>query len=352
MKDKIEKTLLAVGDKFDFDAFRKFYKERRLFRQSRLRFKQVNYNDLLKNKIPRIITKEITVLLFFPFEYWNKKIETKRYRGVYGNKTFYVKFRRFWKNVDFALKCAYPDKRLYFINHPDKVGNCRDKVLIKKAICKAGLPVPRAYNTRSYRKICEYLNRGENLFIKVRFGSMGKGITCLSKENWHTNFDYRNNKIISRKSDHGWRFRDITGNSDFLKKLLGEDIIVEQAVQSLRIRGRIFDLRLYVFFDDVFFIYPRTNDHDNLITNISQGARGESSRFLRYLSKDLTAKAVRYARRATRAMGLNFAGVDILVDSNAKDIYVLEANAFPGFPRNNIFNLSKRMIKSLSRKAG
>lgn len=350
MKHKTKSTVLAVGDKSDFDAFQKFYRERKLFRQNKLNFRYVNYSNLLKNKNPGITTREVIVLLFFPFEYWNKKIETKRYHGIYGNKMFYIKFKRFWEKVELSLKRAYPDKQLFFLNHPKRVGDCRDKVLIKKIISKAGIPTPRLYNTKSCRKICEHINKGKNLFIKVRFGSMGKGLTFLNKDNWYTNFDYHNNRIISRKSDYGWRFREVSGNLNFLKKLLKTDVIVEEAVEGFLIRDRIFDLRLYVFFNDILFIYPRTNNRNNIITNISQGARGESSRFLRHLSKKLITKTVQYAQRAAQVMGLNFAGVDVLVGSNGKDIYVLEVNAFPGFPRNNIFNLSKHMINFLSQE--
>jgi hypothetical protein len=45
---------------------------------------------------------------------------------------------------------------------------------------------------------------------------MGKGITYLSPLNWQTNFIFKDNRIISRRSDYGWRFRDITGNNAFL----------------------------------------------------------------------------------------------------------------------------------------
>lgn len=341
---------MAVGDESDFDAFGKFYRERRLFRESNFHFKYVNYNRLLKNETPKIASSTIVVFLFFPFEYWNKKIETKRYRGVYGSRTFQIKFKDFWKKVDFSLKRIYPDKNIYFINRPDRAGECRDKTLIKKAFSRMGLLMPKLYNIKSSREICRHLNNGKKLFVKVRFGSMGKGITYLSRDNWQTNFEYRNNRIISRKSDYGWKFRGITGNLSFLKKLLREDVIVEEGVDGLLVKDRIFDLRLYVFLGEVLFIYPRTNNRNNIITNISQDARGESSRFLRYLSKGLVNSAKQSAVKAARAMELNFAGVDILVGNNAKDIYVLEVNAFPGFPRNSIFNLSKHLIRSLSGK--
>ena len=68
------KTLLAVGDKKDFDTFKKFYRNRRFFYKSKIGFKSIDYDSLLEDKLPKINTKEVIIFLCFPFNYWDKYI--------------------------------------------------------------------------------------------------------------------------------------------------------------------------------------------------------------------------------------------------------------------------------------
>ena len=81
------KTLLAIGDWKDFDTFKKIYKQRKFFHNSNIIFKARSYKCLLEDKLPKIETKEVIIFLCFPFEYWDKYIEPKDYKGVYGNKS-------------------------------------------------------------------------------------------------------------------------------------------------------------------------------------------------------------------------------------------------------------------------
>jgi glutathione synthase/RimK-type ligase-like ATP-grasp enzyme len=46
-------------------------------------------------------------------------------------------------------------------------------------------------------------------------------------------------------------------------------------------------------------------------------------------------------------MGLNFAGVDILLDPDKQEPVVIELNAFPGFPKVRTFNLAKYLIREI-----
>jgi len=79
------KTLLAIGDKRDRDSFMKFFNQRRLFKKHNFVFKTANYNSAIKGKFPKIKTKHLIVFLFFPFNYWERNIETKKSEDVYGN---------------------------------------------------------------------------------------------------------------------------------------------------------------------------------------------------------------------------------------------------------------------------
>ena len=345
-KDKI--TILTIGDELDYDSFSKFHREKNFCQRSGFDYVSINYNQLLKDKISSIKTNKIIIFLFFPFVYWNKYIEHKSYRGIYGNSTFFRKFIQFWNRVDRIIKISLSDKDIVFINDPLLSASYRDKLITIERLSRAHIAQPKLYKISSIEEMQERLIQGRSFFIKPRYGSMGKGITYLSWSNWQTNFIFKNNKIISKRSDHGWKFRDITVNNAFLKQLLkkDKDILIEQALDHLIIMKQKVDLRIYTFFNKVIFIYPRKNAPDKITTNISQGGRGDPN-ILGMIPKHLLVKAKKMAEQISKVLNLNFAGIDIILDRNLKDVYVIDVNAFSGFPKRKTFNLSRCMIEEL-----
>lgn len=344
---KKTKTLLAIGDLKDFDTFRKFYNSRRFFYGSKIAFKHLSYNNLLKDKFPKINTNEVIIFLFFPFYYWDKYIEPKNYKGVYGNKTFYTKFKDFWKIVEKKVKTQYKDKKIQYINHPRFLATDRDKAMTKRMVEKAKVNVPKTYNTRKVKDILNILEKEKKLFIKVKFGSMGKGITYLSKESWKTNFRFRDGKIVSKRSDYGWTFIDVTGKLAFLRELLKKDVIIEDAIEPLIINKKKMDIRFYVYKDKVIRSYARTTSTDNVTTNISQGAKGEKQSFLKMIPRRQMHFAKRSAVKAIKALGLRTGGVDIMPCSDKKTAQFIEINTFPGMPKIRSFNLSRYLIREI-----
>jgi len=344
------KTFLAIGDKKDFDSFQKFYGQRKLFKNHNFHFKTVDYQSVLEGKLPKIKTKRMVIFLFFPFVFWEKNIETKKSKEVYGSRTYFIRFKKFWKEVSKKLKNHYNDKEIYFVNPPEKIYVGRDKDATKRILLKSNVPVPKRHSTRDYRKILKMINEGKKFFIKVRYGSMGKGISYFEKNCWLTNFKFKNNHIISRKSDYGWTFIDVTENKKFIIELLKQDVLIEEAVNPFLLKRRMFDLRIYVAFGKVLYIYPRSNDCDKITTNISQGARGENVDFLNSIPPRLLEEAKKNALRAVKAMELNFSGVDVMPDSDSS-VVVIETNSFPGFPsmtdKERKFNLSKYLIREI-----
>ena len=178
---------------------------------------------------------------------------------------------------------------------------------------------------------------------------MGKGITYGEYGSLKTNFIFEGGKIVSPRSDYGCTFIDITDNVEFLKEILTKDIVIEEAVDSLKLDDIIFDLRFYVFYDEVLYILPRINKKGGVVTSISQGGQGKSTRFLNKFPKYLINRAIRIAIKTVKAADIDFAGVDILISGNL-EIFVVELNAFPGFPKERRFNLSKRIIHQIESK--
>ncbi len=340
----MNKTLLVIGDIKDWDSYAKFYRKRRLLKEQEFGFVATDYDAVLNDDLPAITSKTIVIFLFFPFVYWDRHIEPRSYPGVYGNRRFYGEWKKFWRIVAGKLRRHYKGKRIHFVNSPENIPPERDKQLTKKMLSAAHVPTPRSYRTTSTRTILRLLRQGKPLFIKVRYGSMGKGITYLEEQKWLTNFCFRGGRILNRHSDYGWKFRNVTGNERFLGQLLKEDVVIEEAVPRWLIRGAHFDLRALVFFGRILYMFPRSNAAQDVTTNVSQGARSRTMSFLKGISPELIGKARTTSVRAARALGLNFAGVDIMLDPHKQAPIVIELNGFPGFPKVRTFNLAKSLI--------
>ena len=346
----MNKTLLAVGDIQDWDSYLKFYRQRRLLKKYDFGFAATDYDSVLSGDCPSLASETIVIFPFFPFVYWDREIEPRAYAGLYGNKRFYAQLRRFWKTVGKRLQDNYEGRNVHFINSPANIPTERDKELTKRILARAGLHTPRSYKAADVSSVLRLLRQGRELFIKVRYGSMGKGITYLAQGKWHTNFGLRSGRIVNRHSDYGWKFRDVTGNRAFLKQLLAEDVIVEEAIPRWVIGNAHFDLRLHVFFGKVLYMYPRCNTIGSVTTNVSQGATSKTMAFLKGISRNLIGEAERAGIKAARSLGLNCAGVDILLHPGRREPTVIEVNAFPGYPKMRTFNLARHLMAEIGER--
>ncbi|MFC1599372.1 YheC/YheD family protein, partial [Candidatus Omnitrophota bacterium] len=314
-KTKRDISILALGDAVDYDSYQKLNHEKRSFLKYGFNYHTTGYRQFLDDKAPRIKTEKLIIFLFFPFSYWDKHIEHKDYRGIYGNRTFYKKFSDFWGKVERKVKKHYGDKKIFSINDLFLSAAYRDKITVVKELAKFNIPQPKLHKASGVKNIFHKLESGHRFFLKPRYGSMGKGITYLSLYEWETNFNFRNNRIISRISDHGWKFRDITGNQKFLRQLLSKDIFIQGAVDSPIIHGNKLDFRVYTFLNKAIYVYPRRNSIDKVTTNISQGGCGDP-RLLKLLPKKLIDNAKREAERVSRSLNINLGGIDIIPDRN------------------------------------
>lgn len=348
-KKRKETTILVVGDTKDFDSYQKLDKEKRYILRSGFDYRTINYQQLLEGDIPEIETEKVAIFFFFPFLYWDKFIEHKRYRGIYGNMTFYRKFNRFAARVVKIIKVKLQDKKILLINDPRLSAFYRDKVAVAKILSKAKVSVPVQFKDKHLSKIKRMLEGGYKLFIKPRCGSMGKGITFLQLGNWQTNFEYRRHRIYNRKSDYGWRFHDITGKTKFMQSLLhSKDLFMEEAIDPLKIKDDKIDFRVYAFLGKILYIYPRRNSIDAVTTNISQGGRGDPH-IIDIIPKRLIKRIEEVVIKAKRALKLKFIGVDVVVDDTLKNIYIVDVNMFPGLPKRRTIKLARVLVDELKK---
>ncbi len=87
---------------------------------------------------------------------------------------------------------------------------------------------------------------------------------------------------------------------------------------------------------------------DEVTTNISQGGCGDPS-LLEIIPDRVLSKIKNISIRATKALKLKFTGIDVVVDSGLKEVYIVDVNMFSGFPKRKTFNLARSMITELKR---
>jgi len=339
------KTILVIGDDSDWESFLKFKKKRTFFKKRTIDFKTICYASVEKGRTPDIKSNNILILLFFPLDYWNNEIENNLVKGrVYGDKKCAEMFYKYLDKVKEIIDKKYHDKKIKYVNSFEAVKIDRDKELTKKIIKKTNVPVPRSYYTRKYEDIIRLLNKRKKLYLKVNFGAMGKGITRLEKSRWLTNFIYRKGSIISRKGDYGWKFKDITGNREFLRKLLRKELVVEEAIDPYVIDDKKFDIRYYVIYGKIKHKIIRSASIESVVTNITQGGIKEGEEFLK-MPREYLKAAEGNAVKAAKALDLNLAGIDVIISKRGIP-YVIEAQSFPGFPESK-YDLSVKLAEEM-----
>lgn len=352
----MKRTILAVGDiiavkdqkrlSFLDRSFLDFLEYKDLFTKNSVDFKVCDYQALSRGDLPEIDTPLVKVMLFFPYGYWNRHIEKRSQNGrIYGGRTYGEKFKKFFDQVEAKLQTAYKDHSLSFVNSPNSVKIDRDKYKSKLLLKKKKIPTPVLHRIKSTKSLLDLVNRGEVLYLKPRFGAMGKGITYVAKDGWYTNFLYRRSKIISRGYDYGWEFTEVTGEIELLDKLIKEGFIVEEAVELPTLKGKKFDLRCYCVYGKVPYLYARSVPVEKLITNWSQGGKIEKRKFLAKIPTKTLSLAKSYALKAAEAFGLNYAGIDLVFSQNYRKLYVLEAHSFPSYETG--FDLMRYLVNRI-----
>ncbi len=344
-------TILALGDftsegKPFCASFGRFLRCRNRLPEKFSRMEVEDYSTLLAGVYPKIYTDDIFIMTFFPYNYWNDYIEIyDKDDRIYGDRRFGKEFESFFQNIRVRLRRYYKGHHLHFVNNLKNITTDRDKKKTKYLFLKNGIPTPKLFYFKNTGEVKKLLKEGVSFYIKPRYGAMGKGLTFLSKKRWLTNFRFENNKIISKCSDFGWTFKNITGNTAFLKELIRRDFLFEEAVKPAKAGGRKFDLRVYVVCGKIPYLYAKSAKARSIVTNWTQGGKIENKKFLKKIPKDKISLARQYAVKAAKVLGFNFAGVDILFSKDYENVYVLELQSFPGFEKG--FNLIKFLIEHI-----
>jgi len=279
----------------------------------------MTYKDLFQNK--KTIDNSAALILFFPYNFWDEIVENKQ--KLYGVETFGRNIQKLKTKLCHKLEEIFPNAT--YVNRPRLFALERDKKLLKEVLRKNDIPVVPSI-PKDISVIDEELKKGTIIYIKARYGSMGKGITRLSKDKWLTNYKYNGTNIQNHEQDEGWETIEVTNTYSFLEKLLKEDVIVEKGLEMKNFK---FDVRGTFVYGKLREIYGRSAKNP-LITNLSQGgASFEYEDLEKILGRTNLAQGINIMQKTCNIIGANFIGVDLIFDNNLNP-YILEVNSFPG----------------------
>ena len=344
------KSLLILGEYQDDFVNKNIKGLQRYAREESLNPRVMSYEELLRGKTPRIPTPLLDVMFFFPYTFWGLNCEIPSDTGIYGtSRESHEIFRNFFRGIKEKIESQFSDKDISYVIDPDYASIDRDKLAVNELLVSKGVSTTKML-PKDLDRILEF-SKTKGVFIKARYGAMGKGITYLSPRGWFTNYRVLNkNHLGNYETDCGWRFTQIDGNIDVIKTLLDLEVVVEEeVVPSSLTRGKKFDIRAYSIFGYVPHMFVKENEISSIITNYCQGGTVDHN-YKKRLSKDAISLVINQVRNTSNVLNSNFLGVDVIFDGNFQTPKVMEAQTFSGFPRIRKFNLTRFLAQQIKNK--
>lgn len=240
-----------------------------------------------------------------------------------GEKTNLPDFVLFW-DKDINLAKRFEDMGAAVFNSAEAIKICDNKAECAVCLAEAGVKIPKTYIApKTFENIgyndLEFLKTAANelgypFIIKESFGSFGQQVYLA---------------------------QNYAQAQEIVKKIGSRDFIMQEFVKESF--GR--DVRINVVGNRVVSAALRQSVNGDFRSNVSNG--GVMRAF------EATKKQKELAVKACEAIGLDFAGVDVLFDEDGG--YVCEVNSNPHFKSTfdcTGFDMSKEIIKYIVKKAG
>lgn len=216
-------------------------------------------------------------------------------------------------SFDAGLKIleAFKSQGAKILNTPDAILKTADKLRSLLILKKAGLPVPESTYIDTSRDFNISQIKDESVIIKlIRGAQQGYGVSLIARKDLTPllqTLRSAKTKVFLQK---------------FIKEARGEDY------------------RFIVLNDEVIATMKRKAKPGDFRSNLAQGGKSSPHK--------PTEAEINLAISATKAMGLDFAGVDLI--KSKKQMLVLEINAFPGLggiEKISKANIASQIIQSL-----
>ena len=198
----------------------------------------------------------------------------------------------------------------------EAISNAYSKIRTAIHLRAAGIRTPKTFyinRIKNVDQVLTKLSKDEKYVIKLDKGSKGKQVSIVSG-------------MPEAKS-----VLDTIGN-------INRQLIIQEFVDS---KGT--DIRAIVVGGNVVAAYQRSSGKNELRTNISTG--GEGSKIV------LTEEENKFCCECATAVGLDFAGIDIMKDADGK-LFCIEVNHCPGMNVQKFtpISISKKVVELAIRK--
>lgn len=211
------------------------------------------------------------------------------------------------RGYNLQLSAWLESEGVMVINSTRSMELCRDKILTAQVLEKRGIPTPRSVVYNELYPLWERLQSdfsGEPVVMKLSFGSKGEDVFLLESEG------------------------EYIKGVEHCRRLSGERIGSMPLFQEYIAPSRGRDLRVWVIGDRAVGHLLRSNEI-SFKSNFAQGGNA--------MAVDLPPEAAELAVAATKALGLEFAGADILFGGGRfPELLVCEVNGNAGFRTSSI----------------
>ncbi|MDH6358515.1 STM4014 family protein [Parabacteroides sp. PF5-9] len=216
-----------------------------------------------------------------------------------------------------------------FLNRPEAILSTLDKVKNKERL--SGLPTTPLLSsaiTCFDELICLLSSGGHSkVFIKPRYGSGAGGIMALRQHRKsgglvaYTTLSLKEDYVFNTKRIN--RFTDLKTIALLTDTVFQQGALVEEWVVKDSFEGENYDLRVVVQFGQPKYVVVRCSK--GVITNLHLNNRAESFDEL-LLPEELKEEIDRQSVRAVELSGLQYGGVDILIERDTMLPYIIEVN--------------------------
>lgn len=246
---------------------------------------------------------------------------------------------------------------VHFLNEPSAILCALDKVRTQQKLAGAGLKTTPLLSAalRTFDELAELLYRQKRGgFLKPRYGSGAGGVMAVRynhrRDEWvaYTTMRWAGDHACNEK-----RICRLTNRKEIA--VLAEEVmrcgaVLEEWMVKEKLEGENYDLRVVCREDEVDYVVVRCSK--GAITNLHLNNK---ARLFGELSLALSVREELFGRSiaATRALGLRYAGIDVLIARNTDTPYIIEVNGQGDhiyqdmFTENKIYTNQIRTIESL-----
>ena len=186
----------------------------------------------------------------------------------------------------------FEDMGIYVINPAEAIEKAVDKFYTSALLEKTGINTPKTVVTERFNEAMEAFHElGMDVVVKPLFGSLGMGMARISDEDTA----YRVFKALDMVQGVFYLQEFIPHSNEDIRAFVIDDIVVASMLRT----------------------------SPSWKTNISAGGSAKPYRLQNEMEQ--------ISKKATKTIGLEYSGVDLLVSENDGETYVIELNSTPGW---------------------